>query len=63
MSCNDTTFLMSQARERKLSLSEKLMLRVHAAMCDGCSNFERQIPRLGDAARALAAVEPGQEPF
>jgi hypothetical protein len=54
MNCHDATFLLSQSRERKLSFSERMKLRLHVGMCSGCANFERQLPRLGAAAAALA---------
>lgn len=59
MNCHDATFLMSQRRERALSFSERMKLRLHVVMCSGCANFERQLPQLGAAAKALAM--PPQE--
>lgn len=55
LNCHDTSFLLSQSRERSLSFSERMKLRFHLAMCRGCSNFGRQLPRLGDVAKAYAA--------
>ena len=54
MNCHDATFLLSQSRERKLSFSERMKLRLHVGMCSGCTNFERQLPRLGESVRTLA---------
>ncbi|MGD9471203.1 MAG: zf-HC2 domain-containing protein [Novosphingobium sp.] len=54
MNCHDATFLLSQRRERTLTFSERMKLRLHVGMCRGCTNFERQLPRLGDAAKAYA---------
>lgn len=54
LNCHDATFLLSQRRERALSVSERLKLRLHVGMCRGCAEFERQLPRLGDAAKAFA---------
>lgn len=54
MNCHDATFLLSQRRERTLTFSERMKLRLHVGMCRGCANFERQLPRLGDAAKAYA---------
>ena len=59
--CHSATFLMSQARERRLTLAERLRLRLHAGMCGACARFERQLPLLGQAARALAKPEPPDE--
>ena len=61
LDCHDATFLMSQGRERKLTFSERMKLRLHVGMCRGCANFERQLPLLGAAARELAAA-PDREP-
>lgn len=55
MNCHDATFLMSQSRERPLSFAERMKLRLHIGICRGCANFERQLPRLGDAAKAYAS--------
>jgi hypothetical protein len=57
LNCHDTTFLMSQRRERDLSFSERMKLRLHAGMCRDCANFERQLPLLGEAAKHLASKE------
>lgn len=54
LDCHDATFLMSQARERELSFSERMKLRLHVGMCRGCARFERQLPFLGAAARGFA---------
>lgn len=54
LNCHDATFLLSQRRERALSVSERMKLRLHVGMCRGCAEFERQLPRLGDAAKAFA---------
>lgn len=54
LNCHDATFLMSQSRERKLTFSERMKLRLHVGMCRGCANFDRQLPRLGDAAKVYA---------
>ena len=51
LNCRDATALMSQAQERKLSLGERLALRVHVLICSGCSNCRRQMNVLRDAAR------------
>lgn len=55
LNCHDATFLMSQRRERELSFSERMKLRLHVTVCSGCANFERQLPQLGAAARTFAA--------
>lgn len=57
LNCHDATGLASQAQERKLTLAEKMKLRMHLAMCDGCSAFERQIPLLRKAIRSFASLK------
>lgn len=59
LNCFYTTFLMSQRRERKLSAYERVRLRLHAAICPACVNFEQQLPSLGAAARTLASSQNG----
>lgn len=54
LNCHDATFLMSQRRERELTFSERMKLRLHIGMCRGCANFERQLPQIGAAAKAFA---------
>ena len=60
LNCHDATFLLSQIRERPLSFSERMKLRLHVTMCRGCANFERQLPELGTAARNFAAQDDGK---
>jgi len=59
LNCFYTTFLMSQRRERRLSFYERVRVRLHAAICPACVNFEDQLSSLGAAARALATPDDG----
>jgi len=43
LTCKEATRLVSQGLDRKLSFGERLMLRVHLAICDGCTNFSKQV--------------------
>lgn len=43
MSCEDVSQLVSDARERPLSMGERLRVRMHMAMCKYCSRFEQQL--------------------
>ncbi|WP_416172359.1 zf-HC2 domain-containing protein [Allopontixanthobacter sp.] len=61
LNCHDATFLLSQRLERDLSVTERANLRLHVTICRGCTNFERQLPTLGKAARAFASHDPGAE--
>lgn len=55
LNCHDATFLFSQGRERKLTFSERMKVRIHTSMCSDCTNFERQLETISGAAKAFAA--------
>jgi hypothetical protein len=57
LSCKQTTELLSQGQDRKLGLREKIALRLHLAICDGCRNFRRQMNFLRRACRHFTAGE------
>lgn len=54
LSCKDATRLCSDALERELSLRERLSLRMHLAMCAGCTRFEAQLATLRALSRGWA---------
>ena len=45
-SCKEAARLSSEKLDRRLSLWERLMLRLHLAMCKACSVYSRQIEGL-----------------
>jgi hypothetical protein len=51
LSCRDVSKLLSQARESRLGLWERLGLELHLMMCKGCSNFRRQLDFISAAMR------------
>ena len=51
LSCKDVTHKLSEAQDRELSLSERLQLEMHLAMCHGCRNFKKQMSFLRMACR------------
>jgi Putative zinc-finger len=55
--CKEVTRLVSQGLDRKLGFGERVALRVHFAICGGCSNFDRQMKLLRDAVRQLAEAD------
>jgi len=60
MPCREVTRLVSQGLDRRLGFGERVALRVHFAMCRGCSNFDRQMKLLREAVRQLGETEgPG----
>ncbi|HEX5478078.1 MAG TPA: zf-HC2 domain-containing protein, partial [Burkholderiales bacterium] len=51
LNCKETTRLLSQGLDRRLGLGERIALRIHLAICDGCSAFARQMKFLRKAVR------------
>lgn len=51
LSCKEVTRLLSESQDRKLTLSEKMHLEMHLAMCKGCSNFKGQMNFLREACK------------
>ncbi|MFZ5567083.1 MAG: zf-HC2 domain-containing protein [Pseudomonadota bacterium] len=51
LSCKEVNRLLSEAQDRPLALRERLPLRLHLAMCQGCRNFEKQLDFLRQATR------------
>lgn len=43
LSCKQVTHLLSEAQDRQLSMTERLPLKMHLLMCQGCRNFNRQM--------------------
>ena len=43
LSCRQATELMSQEQDRRLSLAERLGLRLHVLICAACENYRRQM--------------------
>jgi hypothetical protein len=57
LSCKEVTRLVSQGLDRRLGFAERLRLRLHLAICDGCTNFRKQVTFL-----RKALVELGKQP-
>ena len=54
LSCKETTHLLSQGADRDLAFGERVALRVHLAICNGCRNVNRQFRFLRLAVKELA---------
>jgi hypothetical protein len=61
MNCKDATQLMSERYERTLALRERLSLKVHTAMCKGCSNYGQHLDVLRQATARLREGDTGGE--
>jgi len=53
-------FLVSQRQERSLLFSERMKEQWHGMARCGCTNFKRQLPDLGEAARHFVAQDDGK---
>lgn len=51
LTCKEVTYLLSESQDRKLTLSEKMQLEMHLAMCKGCTNFKSQMKFLREACK------------
>jgi hypothetical protein len=54
LSCKETSRLLSQREDRALGFGERVALRVHLAICDGCRNAEAQFRFLRLAIKTLS---------
>jgi len=52
LSCRDATRLISEGMDRRLSLAESLLLRLHVAICDACTRFTHQVKFLRQALKS-----------
>jgi predicted anti-sigma-YlaC factor YlaD len=43
LSCKQASQLISQSLDRRLSLRERVSVRMHLAICDMCRRFTRQL--------------------
>ncbi|HYC49304.1 MAG TPA: zf-HC2 domain-containing protein [Burkholderiales bacterium] len=57
-SCRETSELLSQALDRPLTVREKLLVRVHLPLCNGCRNFREQLAFMRRAAKDWARRSP-----
>jgi hypothetical protein len=55
-SCEEAARLSSRAMEEPLSPTERVLLRLHLAMCERCTNFTRQMAFLRQASRKLPEI-------
>ena len=58
LSCKEVTRLVSRGLDRDLGFAERVKLRVHLAVCDGCTNFSKQLAFLREAMTKLADRSP-----
>lgn len=54
LNCKTVTKLLSEAQERKLTLREKLLLKMHFIPCPSCREYALQMHTIRQIARAYA---------
>lgn len=54
INCRNATRLLSEAQERPLSFTKRMLLNLHVVMCSGCQNSKDQMDTLRLMARAYA---------
>jgi hypothetical protein len=54
LSCKETTRLLSQGADRELGFGERVTLRLHLAICNGCRNVSSQFKFLRLAVKNLS---------
>ena len=57
LSCKEASRLISQGMDRRLSVAERIMLRLHVGICDACTRFTSQAEFL----RRALKVFPGPD--
>ena len=53
LTCKEVSHLVSQGLDRELGWGERMRVRIHLAICDGCTNFKKQTDFLRRAMREL----------
>ena len=53
MHCKHATTLMSQGQDRQLTATERLRLRFHLVICNGCNNYNKQLDIIRKTIRKL----------
>jgi len=65
LTCRDATELASRAMDERLPLSNRMALRLHLAICENCSRFNRQLQEMRRLFRAETGADddaPGLDP-
>ncbi|OBX12017.1 hypothetical protein [Gallibacterium genomosp. 3] len=47
-SCKQASFLLSQAKERKLALNETIQLKLHLTLCSRCRQFKQNLETMSE---------------
>lgn len=53
LSCKEASKLISEGMDRRLSVAERITLRLHVGICDACTRFASQVQFLRRALKAF----------
>ena len=56
LSCKEVTRLVSRGQDRKLQFGERVALRLHFSICQGCRNVNAQLQFLRAAVKRLSEI-------
>jgi len=59
ITCRDASHLLSERQDRGLTLSERISLRLHLAICAGCVRFSEQFDYLRRAMARYSGRDEG----
>ncbi len=62
LNCRSETKLLSDAQDRKLTLSEKMSLKMHLMICPACRHFAEQMQTIRKLSRAYVKGTHVPEP-
>lgn len=57
MACREATLLMEKKQEHALTGYEKLQLKFHLAICDGCKRYNKQTALLHSVLKQSSVAE------
>lgn len=57
LSCKNVCFMVSESLDRRLSLRERISVKVHLLMCKACQRMARQMELLREASCRYASIE------
>jgi hypothetical protein len=61
LTCREVTRLVLEGEARELSISERVVLRLHWLACDGCTRFRRQVRTMRGALDRWKAYRDGAD--
>jgi len=56
-SCKQASFLLSQAKERKLALNETIQLKLHLTLCSHCRQFKQNLETMSELCQSVTQTE------